>query len=87
MAGDAGGAEEAASQVSEAEAELAAQRVERERIERRKAEKAGPVAGGAKLSGKAAELLAAVRAVEGGDRPAATVFGEPAPARRRPAAE
>ncbi|MEU5593657.1 helix-hairpin-helix domain-containing protein [Streptomyces sp. NPDC020298] len=78
---------DAAPEVSEAEAELAAQRVERERIARRKAEKAGPVAGGGKLSGKAAELLAAVRAVEGGEKPAATVFGEPAPAPRRPAPE
>ncbi|MGW7253327.1 helix-hairpin-helix domain-containing protein [Streptomyces sp. NPDC054834] len=78
---------DAASQMSEAEAELAAQRVERERIERRKAEKAGPIAGGIKLSGKAAELLAAVRAVESGEKPAATVFGESAPAPRRPAPE
>ncbi|MEU6552487.1 helix-hairpin-helix domain-containing protein [Streptomyces sp. NPDC046915] len=80
--GEPGG--DAGSQRSEAEAELAAQRVERERIERRKAEKAGPVTAGAKLSGKAAELLAAVRAVEGGEKPAATVFGEPAPRRSAP---
>ncbi|MFJ3643139.1 helix-hairpin-helix domain-containing protein [Streptomyces sp. NPDC090108] len=83
-AGDAGG--EDAGQRSEAEAELAAQRLERERIERRKAEKQGPVAGGTKLSGKAADLLAAVRAVESGEKPAATVFAEP-PAPRRPAPE
>ncbi|MFE7167652.1 helix-hairpin-helix domain-containing protein [Streptomyces sp. NPDC057616] len=72
---------------SEAEAELAAQRLERERIERRKAEKAGPVDSGAKLSGKAADLLAAVRAVESGRKPASTVFDEPAAAPRRPAPE
>jgi hypothetical protein len=72
---------------SEAEAELAAQRLERERIERRKAEKKGPVEAGAKLSGKAADLLAAVRAVESGEKPAATVFAEPEPVRRRPAPE
>ncbi|MFE5188280.1 helix-hairpin-helix domain-containing protein [Streptomyces sp. NPDC056628] len=73
---------DAAKQLSEAEAELAAQRLERERIERRKAEKQAPVAAGAKLSGKAADLLAAVRAVESGAKPAATVFSEPEPPRR-----
>ncbi|MER5512644.1 helix-hairpin-helix domain-containing protein [Streptomyces sp. NPDC002766] len=72
-------------QLSEAEAELAAQRLERERIERRKAERTGPVEAGAKLSGKAADLLAAVRAVESGQKPVAAVFDEPAP--RRPAPE
>ncbi|MGW3135540.1 helix-hairpin-helix domain-containing protein [Streptomyces sp. NPDC001139] len=72
-------------QLSEAEAELAAQRLERERIERRKAERKGPVAAGAKLSGTAADLLAAVRAVESGQKPVAAVFDDPAP--RRPAAE
>lgn len=77
---------ESAKQVSEAEAELAAQRLERERIEKRKAEKTGPLAAGAKLSGKAADLLAAVRAVESGEKPAAAVFGEPEPP-RRPAQE
>ncbi|MBG0856557.1 AAA family ATPase [Streptomyces spinoverrucosus] len=71
-------------ELSEAEAELAAQRVERERIARRKAERQGPVAAGAKLSGKAAELLAAVRAVEGGEKPPATVFEEPPPRRQAP---
>ncbi|MGW1748614.1 helix-hairpin-helix domain-containing protein [Streptomyces sp. NPDC002092] len=76
---------ESAAQLSEAEAELAAQRLERERIERRRAEKAGPVESGAKLSGKAADLLAAVRAVESGAKPVATVFSEAAP--RRPAPE
>ncbi|MGW2833793.1 helix-hairpin-helix domain-containing protein [Streptomyces sp. NPDC001286] len=73
------------AQLSEAEAELAAQRLERERIERRKAERKGPVEAGAKLSGKAADLLAAVRAVESGQKPVAAVFEEPAP--RRPAPE
>ncbi|MFD3843332.1 helix-hairpin-helix domain-containing protein [Streptomyces sp. NPDC058642] len=77
---------EAAAKLSEAAAELAAQKLERERIARRKAEKQGPVAAGAKLSGKAADLLAAVRAVESGDKPAATVFAEPEPP-RRPAPE
>ncbi|WP_406433959.1 ATP-binding domain-containing protein [Streptomyces sp. NBC_00631] len=77
---------EGAAQVSESEAELAAQRVERERIARRKAEKAGPIESGTKLSGKAADLLAAIRAVESGEKPAATVFAEPAP-RRAPEPE
>ncbi|MFI9807010.1 helix-hairpin-helix domain-containing protein [Streptomyces sp. NPDC052301] len=76
-----------ASRLSEAQAELAAQRAERERIERRKAERHGPIASGAKLSGTAADLLAAVRAVESGEKPAATAFDEPAPAPRRPAPE
>ncbi|MEU0687242.1 helix-hairpin-helix domain-containing protein [Streptomyces uncialis] len=84
-AGAAGADGEKAAEVTEAEAELAAQREVRERIERRKAEKAGPVDSGAKLSGTAAELLAAVRAVESGEKPAKT-FGEPAAAPRRPAA-
>ncbi|MGW1624742.1 helix-hairpin-helix domain-containing protein, partial [Streptomyces sp. NPDC002172] len=79
-----GGAESAAQQ-SEAAAELAAQRVERERIERRKAEKSAPIESGTKLSGKAADLLAAIRAVESGGKPAATVFTAPEPA-PRPAA-
>jgi hypothetical protein len=72
--------------MSEAEAELAAQRVERERIERRKAAKAGPIEAGGKLSGKAADLLAAVRAVESGEQPVTSAFSEPAPAPRRPTA-
>ncbi|QJT00668.1 ATP-binding domain-containing protein [Streptomyces asoensis] len=84
---EAGKAAEAAAQLSEAQAELAAQKLERERIERRRAEKAEPIASGTKLSGKAADLLAAVRAVEGGAKPPATVFAEPAPAPRRPAPE
>ncbi|MFE7935000.1 helix-hairpin-helix domain-containing protein [Streptomyces sp. NPDC057456] len=78
---------EAAAQLSEAQAELAAQKRERERIERRRAEKAEPIDSGTKLSGKAADLLAAVRAVEGGAKPPATVFAEPARAPRRPAPE
>ncbi|MFG3290612.1 helix-hairpin-helix domain-containing protein [Streptomyces sp. NPDC048179] len=82
-AGGAGATD--APQRSEAEAELAAQRVERERIERRKAERKGPVESGTKLSGKAADLLAAIRAVEGGEKPATTVFAAPDPA-PRPAA-
>ncbi|MFB6847693.1 helix-hairpin-helix domain-containing protein [Streptomyces sp. NPDC056373] len=80
--GDAG-----AGQVSEAEAELRAQQVERERIEQRKAEKKAPIESGTKLSGKAADLLAAVRAVESGEKTAAPVFEEPRPAPRRPAPE
>ncbi|MDX3245080.1 helix-hairpin-helix domain-containing protein [Streptomyces sp. ME18-1-4] len=82
-----GGDGEAAAQLSEAQAELAAQKLERERIERRKAEKAAPIAAGAGLTGKAADLLAAVRAVEGGAKPPATVFDAPQPAPRRPAPE
>ncbi|MFC9460927.1 DNA helicase RecD, partial [Streptomyces sp. NPDC056983] len=72
--------------VSEAAAEIAAQRELQERIAQRKAAKEGPVAAGGKLSGTAADLLAAVRAVESGERPAA-VFGEPAPAPRKVVAE
>ncbi|MEU9879907.1 helix-hairpin-helix domain-containing protein [Streptomyces phaeochromogenes] len=82
-----GTATDTAAQLSEAEAELAAQRELRERIERRKAEKAGPVQAGARLSGKAADLLAAVRAVESGGKPPASVFTEPEPAPRRSAPE
>nr|WP_196790076.1 helix-hairpin-helix domain-containing protein [Streptomyces caniscabiei] len=82
-----GAASETAAEVSEAQAELAAQRLERERIEKRKAEKKTPVTSGTKLSGTAADLLAAVRAVEGGRKPTATVFDEPEPAPRRPAQE
>ncbi|MFJ4835603.1 helix-hairpin-helix domain-containing protein [Streptomyces sp. NPDC088747] len=74
--------EGAAKQLSEAAAELAAQRLERERIARRKAEKQGPVAAGGKLSGTAADLLAAVRAVENGEKPATTAFRAPEPAPR-----
>ncbi|MFF4977318.1 helix-hairpin-helix domain-containing protein [Streptomyces sp. NPDC001083] len=89
--GEAAGAEgtgsEAAAQRSEAEAELAAQRLERERIERRKAEKRGPIAAGAGLSGTAADLLAAVRAVESGEKPVAPVLRRPEPAPRAAAPE
>ncbi|MET7518973.1 helix-hairpin-helix domain-containing protein [Streptomyces sp. NPDC005480] len=72
--------------VSETAAEIAAQRELQERIAQRKAAKEGPIAAGGKLSGTAADLLAAVRAVESGERPAA-VFGEPAPAPRKVVAE
>ncbi|MEU3557556.1 helix-hairpin-helix domain-containing protein [Streptomyces fragilis] len=80
----AAGEQAAAPEMSEAEAELLAQKLERERIERRKAARQGPVEAGGKLSGTAAELLAAVRAVEKGEKPAGSVFSEP-PAPRRPA--
>nr|WP_189217437.1 helix-hairpin-helix domain-containing protein [Streptomyces ruber] len=76
-----------ASDLSEAQAELVAQRVERERIERRKAEKAAPIDSGSRLSGTAADLLAAVRAVESGRKPVSTAFAEPEPAPRRAAPE
>ncbi|MCX4720583.1 ATP-dependent RecD-like DNA helicase [Streptomyces virginiae] len=73
--------------LSEAQAELAAQRIERERIARRKAEREAPVAAGAKLSGKAADLLAAVRAVEGGAKPSSVYFDDaPAAPRKAPVA-
>ncbi|MFD8290199.1 helix-hairpin-helix domain-containing protein [Streptomyces lavendulae] len=75
----------AAPGLSEAQAELAAQKVERERIARRKAEREGPVDAGAKLSGKAADLLAAVRAVESGAKPSAVFFDEAPATPRRPA--
>lgn len=91
-AGEGSGAEPAApaepaagAGLSEAQAELAAQKVERERIARRKAEREGPVEAGAKLSGKAADLLAAVRAVESGAKPPSVYFDE-APAEPRKAA-
>ncbi|MFD7257385.1 ATP-binding domain-containing protein [Streptomyces sp. NPDC059874] len=75
--------EAAAPALSEAAAELAAQKIERERIAKRKAERGGPVEAGAKLSGKAADLLAAVRAVESGAKPPAVYFDE-APAAAAP---
>lgn len=84
-AGGAGEGAAATSQMSEAEAELAAQRRERERIERRRAERKGPIEAGGKLSGQAADLLAAVRAVERGEKPASSTFAEP-PAPRPSAA-
>ncbi|MBK3563141.1 helix-hairpin-helix domain-containing protein [Streptomyces sp. MBT62] len=85
-AGEATAEAAAAPELSEAAAELLAQRLERERIERRKAEKAGPIAAGTKLSGTAADLLAAVRAMESGEKPVATAFTGPEPAPRRSAA-
>ncbi|MEU8758236.1 helix-hairpin-helix domain-containing protein [Streptomyces sp. NPDC048659] len=85
-AGEASG-EAKAPELSEAQAELAAQRELRARIEQRKAERSSPVAAGAKLSGTAADLLAAVRAVESGAAPVAPRRPEvPAPARPAPAA-
>ncbi|MEU7280633.1 helix-hairpin-helix domain-containing protein [Streptomyces sp. NPDC045431] len=81
------GTEQTAEGLSEAAAELAAQRELRARIERRKAEQAGPIEAGTKLSGRAADLLAAVRAVESGEKPAASFLDSPAPAPRRPAPE
>ncbi|MGR4884535.1 ATP-dependent RecD-like DNA helicase [Streptomyces sp. LARHCF249] len=83
VAGEAAAA--AAPELSEAQAELAAQKIERERIARRKAEREAPVEAGAKLSGKAADLLAAVRAVESGAKPSSVYFDE-APAAPRKAA-
>lgn len=80
---DAPAAEAAAPELSEAEAELAAQRELRERIEKRKADKEGPIPAGTKLSGPAADLLAAVRAVESGEKPATAFFGSPAPSPAR----
>ncbi|MEU6953567.1 helix-hairpin-helix domain-containing protein [Streptomyces sp. NPDC045714] len=74
-----------AAELSEAQAELAAQRKLRERIEQRKAEKAAPIAAGTGLSGTAADLLAAVRAVESGEKAGTAFFDSPAPAARRPA--
>ncbi|MEU5956575.1 helix-hairpin-helix domain-containing protein [Streptomyces sp. NPDC047525] len=74
-------------ELSETEAEIAAQRELLERIAERKAAKQGPVDAGTKLSGKAADLLAAVRAVESGEQPAASAFREPEPAPRKAAPE
>ncbi|MFF3459875.1 helix-hairpin-helix domain-containing protein [Streptomyces sp. NPDC002730] len=78
-------AAEKAAELSEAEAELVAQRELRARIEQRKAEKAGPIESGTKLSGTAADLLAAVRAVESGEKADTAFFDSPAPAPRRTA--
>ncbi|MFI6052211.1 helix-hairpin-helix domain-containing protein [Streptomyces violascens] len=86
--GPAAGSEAAdakTSEISEAAAELAAQRELRARIEQRKAEKEAPIPAGTKLSGQAADLLAAVRAVESGEKSGAAFFGGPTPAPRRPA--
>ncbi|WP_354596554.1 helix-hairpin-helix domain-containing protein [Streptomyces sp. JL1001] len=76
-----------APELSEAQAELAAQRELRERIEQRKAAKAAPIDAGAGLIGTAADLLAAVRAVESGEKAGSAFFGQPAApqAPRRPA--
>ncbi|MGW5421041.1 helix-hairpin-helix domain-containing protein [Streptomyces sp. NPDC003943] len=84
---EAGADTDGGAGLSEAQAELAAQREFRARIEQRKAERGGPVEAGGKLSGTAADLLAAVRAVESGARPVAVPrVAEPAPA-ARPAPE
>ncbi|MEV8316894.1 helix-hairpin-helix domain-containing protein [Streptomyces sp. NPDC059900] len=84
----ADGSEAAASQeLSETEAEIAAQRQLQERIAERKAAKQGPVDAGAKLSGKTADLLAAVRAVESGEKPVTSAFSEPGPTPRKAAPE
>nr|WP_234434343.1 helix-hairpin-helix domain-containing protein [Streptomyces sp. NRRL F-5126] len=82
-----GAAQAGEAQVSEAQAELAAQRELRARIEQRKAERSAPVAAGGKLSGQAADLLAAVRAVESGGTPdpAALRAAAAAPERTAPA--
>lgn len=72
-------------ELSETEAEIAAQRELQERIAERKAAKQGPVDAGTKLSGKAADLLAAVRAVESGEKPVTSAFSEPEPAPRKTA--
>ncbi|MBV7247011.1 helix-hairpin-helix domain-containing protein [Streptomyces sp. MW-W600-10] len=84
---DSGAEAPAVPELSEAQAELAAQRELRERIEKRKAEKTAPIAAGTGLSGTAAELLAAVRAVESGEKSGTAFFDSPAPApaTRRPA--
>lgn len=77
---------DAVGELSDAEVEIAAQRELRERIARRKAEKEGPIPAGAKLSGQAADLLAAVRAMEGGQAaPARPVSPVAAPEAAAPA--
>ncbi|MFP1628720.1 helix-hairpin-helix domain-containing protein [Streptomyces sp. 5K101] len=68
----------------EVEEEIAAQRELRARIEKRKAERGGPIESGGKLSGKAADLLAAVRAVESGDAAGSEFFDAAPPEPRRP---
>ncbi|QGV81474.1 helix-hairpin-helix domain-containing protein [Streptomyces ficellus] len=85
--GTAPGAEDGGTgaDVTEAAAELAAQRELRARIEQRKAEKDHPIEAGGKLSGQAADLLAAVRAVESGKTSGTAFFDTPPPAPRRPA--
>ncbi|MBD0712208.1 DNA helicase RecD [Streptomyces sp. CBMA291] len=87
-AGETVGAQpESAGETNEAQAELAAQRELRARIEARKAGKDGTVASGTKLSGTAADLLAAVRAVEGGKASGGTFYESPEPTPTRPSAE
>ncbi|MFE4608740.1 helix-hairpin-helix domain-containing protein [Streptomyces niveus] len=86
-AGDeAKSAEDAAAGPSEAEEEIAAQRELRARIARRKAEKEGPIPAGAKLSGQAADLLAAVRAMESVQSAPPAPVTAPVPAQDRPRA-
>ncbi|MGV9314447.1 AAA family ATPase [Streptomyces sp. NPDC003691] len=68
-----------AGELSEAQQELAAQRELRARIEQRKAERTAPVASGAGLSGSAADLLAAVRAVERGEKSGGAFYASSAP--------
>ncbi|MFD5026713.1 helix-hairpin-helix domain-containing protein [Streptomyces sp. NPDC058373] len=85
--GGAGQDEGGAPVLSEAEAELAAQRELRRRIEERKAGREAPVTAGGKLQGVAADLLAAVKAVEGGAAPTAYVPETAPAAPRRPAPE
>ncbi|MFD9218026.1 helix-hairpin-helix domain-containing protein [Streptomyces sp. NPDC059544] len=82
--GGAGGESTGGAELTEAQAELAAQRELRSRIEQRKTEKSAPIAAGGKLSGTAADLLAAVRAVESGAKPSGTFF-EASAAPRKPA--
>ncbi|MCS0636107.1 DNA helicase RecD [Streptomyces sp. LP05-1] len=72
--------------LSEAQAELAAQQELRARIEERKAARSAPVESGTKLSGQAADLLAAVRAVESGTTSGTAFYPALAPAERAPAA-
>lgn len=84
--GEAKSAEDAAAGPSEAEEEIAAQRELRARIARRKAEKEGPIPAGAKLSGQAADLLAAVRAMESGQAAPPAPVTAPVPAQDRPRA-
>ncbi|MBV1955864.1 DNA helicase RecD, partial [Streptomyces sp. BV333] len=79
--------EGAAPAPSGAEAELAAQRELRRRIEERKAGREAPVEAGGKLQGVAADLLAAVKAVEGGAAPTAFIPETAPAAPRRPAPE
>ena len=80
VAGPAQTEAESPAELSEAQAELAAQRALRQRIEQRKAGRDRPVESGGALSGVAADLLAAVRAVESGARPV-RVLDAPEPPR------